>query len=398
MWTPITTSGNYYTAYAATEKQRSAETKQVPPQRTQTVEPEEKKSVSQTNKKAQQKTAPAKKKVKSKKSDSGQNERISEAIPSDNIRKKKSTKTSSSSSANAKKNKGIKKAEDRTVRSVAKQREKTNKAFLRLVRNGKSVDEARIIITKRKLRKRKLGMLCSVLFLFFFATLFLVSYTYCEGAEISNILIDGDAVYTNDEILTAANISEGMNMLTIREKELNDKVTTALPFISVVGLEYNLPDTLKLNITSTNERLIIKSGSKYICIDKTGKVVSEKKKKLQKGQYLVIGLEEQEYTVGQMFAASEKNKIKYDIAHSVAFAADGNEIINTGTIDVSNVKDITLTYKSRLRVYLGSDDNLQSKLTKAESVMIDNKAQNKTGYINAKYDVAAYFMQGSMQA
>ena len=392
MWTPITTSGNY-TAYMP-EKQQSAEMKHTAPEKKASARPEEKRSAP-AKKKAQQKAAPSKKKQKTAKPAEDRDRPISSGRP-ESTPKKSARKASSPDKQNKKP--AEKKTSKRSAEAVFKQRDKTNKAFLRLVKSGKSVDEARIIITKRKLRKRKLSTLCSVLLLFFFAVVFLVSYTYCEGAEISDIIIDGDEVYTNEEILTAANLSEGMNMLTIREKSVNDKVTTALPFVSVVGVEYDLPDTLRLNIISTSERLIIKNGSRYICIDKTGKVVSEKKKKLSKGQYLVTGLAEQDYTVGEMFVPSEENKEKYDIAHSVAFAADGNEIINTGTIDVSDIKDITLTYKSRLRVYLGSEDNLQSKLSIAEDVMVDNKAQNKTGYINAKYDVAAYFMQGSMQA
>ncbi len=387
MWTPITTSGNY-TAYAP-EKQRSAETKQSAPEKKSAPRREVNGSVPQ-KKNAQQKTVPTQKKKKTSKPKREAERPISSGRPESTSMKG----TGKGFSIIKKKNSHAK----NTMTASLKQRDKINKAFLRLVKSGKSVDEARIIITKRKLRRRRLSTLCSVLLLFLFAVAFLLSYTYCEGAEIAGIIIDGDEVYTHEEILTAADLTEGMNMLTIREKTVNDRVTTALPFISVVGVEYSLPDTLKLNIISTSERLIIKNGSKYICVDKTGKVVSEKKKKLSKGQYLVTGLAEQEYTVGEMFVPSDENKEKFEIANSVAAAADANEIINTGTINLSDLKDITLTYKSRLRVYLGSADNLQSKLSIAEDVLIDNKAQNKTGYINAKYDVAAYFMQGSMQA
>lgn len=395
MWEPITTSGNY-TAYTP-PKRESTEKTQSAPDRRQT------KTEHKTSARgAEERSAPAKKKVQPESAPAGKkkakkkpSEKFNRPISSG--RPEPSEKKASSNRSSAKK-KNNKKSAKSDVRIAYKQRDKTNKAFLKLIKSGKSVDEARIIITKRKLIKRKLSTFCSVLLLFLFAVVFIVSYTYCEGAEISDIIIDGDEVYTNEEILTAASLGEGMNMLTIREKTVNDKVTTALPFISVVSVKYELPDTLKLSIISTSERLIIKNGSGYICIDKTGKVVSEKKKKLSKGQYLVTGLAEQEYTLGEIFEPSEENKEKYDLACEVAFAADTNAILNTGTINVTDKKDITLTYKSRLRIYLGSGDKLQSKLQTAERVMIENKAQNKTGYINAKYDIAEYFMQGSMEA
>ncbi len=390
MWEPITASGNYTVYVPPKQKQTAAGQAKSTADKSTAAQRRESGSVPRQKVSAQKNghsDAPAKKK-KSAKTKSNADRPISSGRTEQ--QKKKSLRKTQTNKNNT--------AKAPSKRIAEKKRDKTNKAFMKLVRGGKSVDEARAIITKRKLRKRKLNTFLSVMFLFFFAVIFVLSYTYCEGAEIADIIIDGDEVYSDSEILSAAQLSEGVNMLTVREKQVNDSVTTALPFISMVGVDYELPDTLRLNIISTTERLIIKNGSKYICIDKTGKVVSEKKKKLSEGQFLVLGLAEQSYTVGEMFSPSEDNKEKYDIACRVALAAEDNEIINSGTVDVSEINDITLTYKSRLRVYLGTEDNLASKLSIAESVMLDNNAQNKTGYINAKYDIGAYFMQGSMEA
>ncbi len=387
MWAPITANKNY-TAYVPPKQEAAPETSR---QKKQSDNVDAGGSV--PKKKAQPKKAPAN---KARPSQASQSERpISGGREEKRPEKAKKKPVIKSKPAKYKTAKAPSKA---SLNIAEKRREKTNKAFMKLVRNGKSVDEARAIITKRKLRKRRFSSFLSVMFLFFFAVVFVVTYTYCEGAQVSDIIIDGDEVYTDSEILSAANLSEGVNMLTVREKTVNENVVKALPFISKIGVEYDLPDTLRLNVISTTERFIIKSGSKYICVDKTGKVVSEKKKKLSKGQYLVTGLAEQSYTVGEMFVPSDENREKYDIACDIALAADNNEIINCGTIDMKDIDDITLTYKSRLRVYLGAGNNLSSKMSIAEKVMLDNKAQNKTGYINAKYDIAAYFMQGSMEA
>lgn len=392
MWEPITANGNY-TAYVPPKEQVRGQA-DIPREKKQPPHKQENGSVPK-QRKPQKKTESVKTSPKKKGQSVPAQGRSQRPISSgrEDIKPKKS-----SSKAKSGKKSTAKAPSRRSVNIAQRQRDKSNKAFMRLVRGGKSVDEARIIITKRKIRKRKLSTFLGVMFMFFFAVVFVVSYTYCEGAEVSNIVIDGDEVYTDNEILSAAQLGEGVNMLTVREKTVNENVVKALPFISAIGVDYELPDTLRLNIISTTERFIIKNGGKYICVDKTGKVVSEKKKKLSEGQYLVQGMSEQTYTVGEMFVPSEENAQKYDIARKVALAADGNEIINCGTINVKDTDDITLTYKSRLRVYLGSEDNLSSKMTIAEKVMIDNQAQNKTGYINAKYDIAAYFMQGSMEA
>ena len=226
---------------------------------------------------------------------------------------------------------------------------------------------------------------------------FLLSYSYYQGAEISEIIIVGDEVYSETEILEAANLQTGMNMLTIRENKINKEVTKILPFISEISVDYRLPDTLALDIVSTQEQLILKCEKKYICVDKSGKVVSDKKKKLAEGQFLVQGLVEQEYIVGEPFTVSEENAERYKIARDFAKATANSETLNYGVLDLKDLNDITFTYQSKIRLYLGDGSNIGTKLSNAIKIMESSDIGDKTGYINLKYDSASYFMEGSMK-
>ena len=278
-----------------------------------------------------------------------------------------------------------------------KRRLKINKAYVKLIRSGKTADQARVILNRRKIRVKRIKTFGTVAFFFLFAFSFLLSYSYYQGAEIKEILVDGDLVYPEYEILEAAKLEPGMNMLTIREKKVNSNVTTALPFISQIGIDYRLPDTLALNVVSTKEQLILKCEKKYICVDKTGKVVSDKKKKLTEGTFLVHGLKEQEYTVGTLFVVSEENAERYKIACAFAKATEEAGTLNYGVLDLRDLKDITFTYRSKICLYLGNGDNIASKLNKAIGIMESADIGDKTGYINLKYDIGAYFMEGSMK-
>jgi hypothetical protein len=147
----------------------------------------------------------------------------------------------------------------------------------------------------------------------------------------------------------------------------------------------------------TKEQLILKCARKYICVDSTGKVVSDKKKKLSEGQFLVQGLTEQEYIVGENFKSSEENKERFKIALEFATVAEQSDTLNYGVLDLNDLKDITFTYHSKIRLYLGDGENLQKKMERAIGIMNESDIGDKTGYINLKYDIGAYFMEGSMQ-
>lgn len=393
MWEPITTSNNYsaYTPEKTTQNnddklsartRQSAQEKRSSAPAEQAVinskipKPKKKKAVSARKNTAEHKTEErAKKKTESVKE---------RPISSGRVQKTKPEKKHIAPSK-------------RQQTSSEKRRQKMNLAFVRLVKTGKSADEARLIINRRKIRLKRIKTMGTVGFFTIFAVCFLLSYSYFRGAEIKEILFEGDEVYTQEEILEAGSLSTGLNMLTVREKKLNNDVTKLLPFISKIDVDYQLPDVLALNVVSTKEQLILKCDKKYICVDSTGKVVSDKKKKLTVGQFLVQGMVEQEYTVGETFVVSEENAERYKIAQQFAKAAETAETLNYGVLDLKDVKDIKFTYRSKIRLYLGDSSNMAAKIESAVGIMESADVGDKTGYINLKYDIGAYFMEGTME-
>ena len=109
------------------------------------------------------------------------------------------------------------------------------------------------------------------------------------------------------------------------------------------------------------------------------------------------GFAEQEYTVGEDFVVSEENAERYEIAKEFANVAEKAETLNYGVLDLKDLKDIRFTYRSKIRLYLGDSSNLTQKIEKAISIMQSAEAGDKTGYINLKYDIGAYFMEGAME-
>ena len=400
MWAPISAVNNYtaYTPEKPIEKQpqdnidTSARTRRSVQERVKT---QPVKSVVDKNKTKSQAVKSKKKKslqfnkrpapkAKEKTAEKPDNRMYDKTISSGNVKKQtKATKSKPTSK--------------RQQSKAEKRREQANIAFVRLVKSGKTHDEARMIINRRKIRAKRIKTLGTVGLFTLFAVCFLLSYSYFRGGEIKEIIFEGDEVYTREEILEAGNISTGLNMLTVRENKLNDDVTKILPFISKIDVDYRLPDVLALNVVSTKEQLILKCDRKYICVDSTGKVVADKKKKLAEGQFLVQGLADQEYTVGEEFVVSEENAERFRIAQEFAKAAENAETLNYGVLDLKDISDIKFTYRSKIRLYLGDSSNLETKIERANGIMNSSDVGEKTGYINLKYDIGAYFMEGTME-
>ena len=394
MWEPITTTNNF-SAYTPpkpvqqTENTFSAGTRQSTP----------KKTASRSAKSEPQKQQPLKQKKKS--SSSGKKPAFQHSAKKEKPQKPqnidKQERTISSGRVLTAKAENKKSVSKRQMSALERRRRKTNIAFTSLVKSGKTADEARVIINRRKIRLSRIRTFGTVGFFTVFALCFLLSYSYFRGAEIKEILFEGDEVYAESQILEAGGIATGQNMLTVHEKKLNKDVTALLPFISKIDVDYRLPDVLALNVVSTKEQLILKCDKKYICVDSLGKVVSDKKKKLTEGQFLVQGLAIQEYTVGETFVVSDENSERFKVAREFAKIAEKADTLNYGVLDLKDMSDIKFTYHSKIRLYLGDGNNLSEKLQKAISIMQSAEIGDKTGYINLKYDIGAYFMEGTME-
>lgn len=289
------------------------------------------------------------------------------------------------------------------------------KYYKYLTNSGKSKDAAKVILAKRKrfLRKSKNFLSAFLVFLFAFSLAF--AYCYYEGAPIKNIIVDGKSDYDSDKIISVAEISRGQNMLTVREKQVNEKVTAALPLISQVTLRYNFPETIELQVISTKAEIIIKNGSTYTCIDRTGKIVSLKKQKLQKDQFLVTGIKHDPFKVGDYFdivvpekvenedeqatqlrLTKQKEKLKYDTVKQIVSLLKDKKIYPC-KIDISNLEDIQVVYDSRIRIYLGDETRLDFKIDTAHDLMKDNEANSDVAYVEVRYSGKNYYLAGRME-
>lgn len=278
-------------------------------------------------------------------------------------------------------------------------RVKSNGKADRDYHNGVSRDEMRNGRSEETRRRSKLIAAATVIISLFVAIFILGIYIYQNGATVAKIDVIGESRYKNEKIAEAANIYVGINMLSVREKTVNENVTKALPYIKDVQVEYKLPDTIVVNVTPTQEKLLIAGNTGYICIDGDGKVLSLNKKKLSDGRYLIEGMEEQTAETGVPFVPSENNKEKYKKATEIVAALEATGKFPKGVVNLANPDDVIVVYDSRINIYLGDCARLESQIEAAVNIIgIDEDIINgQTGYIETRYEGQTTFRPGSMQ-
>lgn len=273
---------------------------------------------------------------------------------------------------------------------------KSERAYDERIKEGKSPGEISKERAEAKRKKRIKRNIITVTLFVTFVLAFVGIYTYAKGAPVAEITVEGESIYTSEEIIAAAEIEIGANMFALSEKNINGLVSGKLPYVHSVEISRKLPDKLLITVTPTTESLLLSCGDDgYICVDSYDKVLSLKNKKMQEGLYRIYGLKAQSAEVGTVFEPSEENLEKYNLAKELVLAMQKEGVILSGTINLKNSKNVRVLYDGRIMLYLGDCSNLTERLSLASKVLISPQTEGKTGYIDLRFDKAAYFNEGS---
>lgn len=400
MWTPISTGA-------------------VPEKNQETVNKREKEKQSDKNKKKEENSPskerkPEKKKPEKKKKAKNQGKKekntkqnrktpISEGRPETEKPPRKKT-------AGKKKNDGKKQAvrrerliSEEDIRRQEKERRvrekhevnKNNREYEIQAKQGKSHNEISRKRAEMKIRNRRLRNIAAALVFFIFIGAFVTVYTYTKGAPVKHVVLEGESIYSQQQITAAAGIIPGVNMLSLKEKTINEAVTAALPYIHSVDIKRKLPDTVTVVVTPTIDKYLIVNGSGEICIDEYNKILSLKKHKVQDGKYRIYGFEKQTAAEGAVYEPSDNNKEKFDFVKRIVAFIEKEGVITSATINVTDMNDVRILYK-KVMIYLGDCKELEKQLNLAGNVIKQAVTEGKSGYIDLRYSDMAFFNEGTI--
>lgn len=398
MWTPISTGNNSKTSQPAKNERKTGG---APENAATSVAPASEGRQTQKKAKSQQKNQTKKKEKsgaeKQKKSRVPKGNPVSQKKTDEN---KNKNKKPSASELKQKQKKAKSREEIRRLENEKRAREsyevnRNNRDYEIQSKQGRSHNEISRRRAADKRKKRLIRNIAAALVFFCFIGAFIGVYAYSKGAPAQNIIFEGESVYTNEQISAAAGIVQGINMLSLKEKNINEAVTAALPYIHSVEIRRKLPDTLTITVTPTTEKYLIVNGTGQICVDEYEKILSLKKHKLQEGKFRIYGFEQQDVKEGSFYEPSESNKEKYELVKNIISCIEKEGVIAMGTVNVTNVEDVRILY-NKVMIYLGDCKDLEKQISLASDVIKQAVTSDQTGYIDLRYSDMAFFNEGTM--
>ncbi len=237
---------------------------------------------------------------------------------------------------------------------------------------------------KRSKFKRK-----AKLFLFYFSILLLIVgvgifISFTVLFKIETINVEGDTRYDKSEIIALSGIKKGENLLLSKAKRGEYEIETKMPYIGNATISKKIPNTITITVSETSPEGQIESEDGYVVVNLEGKVIDILPDPLE--NVCVI-------KVNSIKKPSIGNKIEFDSEENKAlFGSLLNEVKNCGignikVIDLSNPMHIFMDYDNRIKVELGSPENIDYKLRTAAIVLKDELQPSDKGKLDVSLSV-----------
>lgn len=216
------------------------------------------------------------------------------------------------------------------------------------------------------------------------------------------ITISGMDKYSYEQIVEAAGIRGGENLLTLNKAKISGRIITKLPYIKSVRIGIKLPDTVNIEVVEMNVAYAIEGqGDSWWLMDSTGKVVEKVSASAAKSYTMIYGVQIEEPQIGYPAVAVEPQIATDASGQTVPVTIRGSERLDTvvtilqhlenngvvgqaKSLDVSNMGNIELWYEDRFQVKLGDTTNLLFKI-KSMKQAIDQQQDYQTGIMDVSF-------------
>lgn len=246
---------------------------------------------------------------------------------------------------------------------------------------------------RRKKNKRKKLIVRSVIFFLFLVIGVILVLTMFFN--ISEITVSGDAVYPAEDVVNSSGVVIGDNLIFISKDEINEKISTELPYVDSVKIKRHLPTGLELIITKTEAKYAIIQDGYYTLLNKNGKVLESGLEFIGENITLLNMGEITSADIGtDIVPANEK---VFDKLVLVSNACEECGLDNITSIDLSDIYNIKLVYQGRITLELGETDkdNTYKKLALGKSAIETQNEENEyyKGTINLTVEGKGYWSE-----
>ena len=226
----------------------------------------------------------------------------------------------------------------------------------------------------------------------FFLVIVSVIFVMSVFIRVSDIQVEGNVHYTDEEIIQAIDIEEGDNLFFFDRFAALSRVFAKLPYVREVTVERSLPNKVIITVEESQALAYIVLGEEKWTIDQDCKVLGKATEDELEGLIPIKGVSPGTLLIGEDLTTSDGDTaiVRY-IAEVLYQMEERGLYTQVGTIDFTDPKNVRFDFADKFVVKIGDSSKVEYKFGMLMSVL-SQLLVGDVGVIDVSNATVAHFM------
>ena len=239
-------------------------------------------------------------------------------------------------------------------------------------------------------RRKKTGIGALLTFLVvIMAVIFVMSVFF----RVTDIQVEGNEHYTDQEIIKAVVIEEGDNLFFFDRIAATSRVFAKLPYIEEVSVERQLPNKVIISVQECKALAYLQVGDEEWAIDYSCKILGKATAEETGDLIPILGVSPGTLMIGEKLTTADGNEELVNFISEVLYQLQERGLApQVNKIDFSNAYSVRIAFgDGRYTFKIGGSSNVEYKFGMIVSVMNQLKAGD-VGTIDVSDGTTAHFI------
>ena len=220
--------------------------------------------------------------------------------------------------------------------------------------------------------------------LLFIICIFSAFFLSSSFFQIKYLVVNGNNSVTREEIIKLSAIYYGENIFRINKRN-SMKSIFQNPYVKMIKINRVLPDRVVIDIIERDIMAYVPYVGSYLNIDDEGMILEINPAIKRTDLPVVRGLKFETFKVGEFLSVENEEQFS-TTTQIIKVIKNAGMLDMVSEIDISDLTNIRLIIKEGIKANLGSDDNMEYKISFAKSIIEDIIKQNLKGTIEMSHN------------
>ncbi len=180
--------------------------------------------------------------------------------------------------------------------------------------------------------------------------------------RVSDIRVEGNTHYTDEEIIRAVDIEEGDNLFFFDRFAAIGRAFSKLPYIEQVSVERSLPNKVVITVEESTAMAYLELGEEKWTLDHTCKVLGKAAEGETASLVPVVGIRPGTLLIGEQMNTEGEEQEPVDYLAAILDQLQARDLAGQVTrLDFSDYDSPEFSYGGKYTVVLGRNQNLEHK-------------------------------------